>query len=85
MKSERILHVSKCGNKKVWAAKAGVTGSEKLATVSLNSLLPANVCSAVFFAGLCEAEPVSGVVLEHGFNAVRTFGWFGNELHALAL
>src|SRR5882762_5375523 len=47
-------------------------------------LFPALVL-VVSFAWLGETKPISGVVLEDGFNAVGSFGGFGNKLHALAL
>ena len=35
---------------------------------------------AVFLARLRKAKPVSGVVFEDGFDAVRSFGGFGNKI-----
>ena len=32
-----------------------------------------------------EAEPVSGIIFEDGFNAVGSFGGFGDKVHTLAL
>jgi hypothetical protein len=45
--------------------------------------LPLSPSTLFCFAWLREAEPISGVVLEDGFDAVGPFRGFGNKLDAL--
>src|SRR6185369_12482261 len=41
------------------------------------------ILTSIPFAGLCEAEPVAGIVLENGLDTVWSLGGLGNESHAL--
>src|SRR5215210_9225531 len=49
----------------------------------INGQYPGTILTLIPAGWLRQTEPVTGVIFEHCFNAVGSFGWFGNELHAL--